>query len=98
VGLEVWGARFDSSFVPADHLLPIRLAEAHRLIAMEPTQLVGAPYGADMRLFINQGNTPTIMYGPGDVRIAHAADEFVPIDQVTVCAEVLTLWVAGLLR
>jgi acetylornithine deacetylase len=94
VGLEVWGARFDSSFVPSDHPLPTGLAEAHRLIGMQPTRLVGAPYGADMRLFINQGATPTVMYGPGDVRVAHAADEFVPIDQVTICAEVLTLWAA----
>ncbi|HEY5684231.1 MAG TPA: ArgE/DapE family deacylase [Acidimicrobiia bacterium] len=95
VGLEVWGARFDSSGVPEGHPLAVGLADSHRRVTAEPTALVGVPYGADMRLFINQGHTPTVMYGPGDVRVAHAADEFVPIDQVTTCAEVLATWIAG---
>ena len=51
------------------------------------------PYGADMRLFINHGNTPTVMYGPGDVKVAHAADEFVALAEVAECAEVLAQWI-----
>ena len=36
-------------------------------------------YGADMRLFVDEGNTPCVMYGPGDVRRAHAADEYAEV-------------------
>jgi len=43
-------------------------------------------------LFINQGNTPTVMFGPGDVRVAHAADEYVPLAEVETCAATLTRW------
>ncbi len=93
VGLEVWGGRFDSSSVPSDHPLPIGLAAAHSASTGLPAELVGVPYGADMRLFINQGETPTVMYGPGDIRVAHAADEHVPVDQVVTCAEVLARWI-----
>ena len=44
--------------------------------------LLGEPYGADMRLFVNEGATPCVIFGPGDVRVAHSADEHVPLDEV----------------
>ena len=52
------------------------------------------PYGADMRLFIDVGSTPCVMFGPGDVRVAHGADEHVPLGEVEACARVLAAWVA----
>lgn len=95
VNLEVWGGRFDSSSVDPDHELPQTLAAAHQHATGGRPPLSGVPYGADMRLLINQGGTPTVMYGPGDVRIAHSADEFVPIDEVATCAETLARWLVG---
>jgi acetylornithine deacetylase len=49
------------------------------------------PYGADMRLLVHQGQTPTLLFGPGDIRVAHAPDEFVPVDALTTAARVLAL-------
>lgn len=91
--VAVWGGRFDSSSIDADHWLPLSLQAAARAVDAHVPQSIGAPYGADMRLFINQGNTPTVMYGPGDVKVAHAADENVPIAEVVECAEVLAQWI-----
>jgi acetylornithine deacetylase len=91
--VAVWGGRFDSSAIDADHSLPLSLQAAARTVGARIPQPIGAPYGADMRLFINQGNTPTLMYGPGDVKLAHAADENVPIAEVVECAEVLAQWI-----
>jgi acetylornithine deacetylase/succinyl-diaminopimelate desuccinylase-like protein len=48
-----------------------------------------------MRLFINDGDTPCVIFGPGDVRVAHSANEFVPLDEVETCARVLAAWVAA---
>lgn len=91
--VSVWGGRFDSAALPTDHPLPTSLrASASRATGDAPA-LIGVPYGADMRLCINHGNTPTVMYGPGHVRLAHAADEYVPIAQVAECAEVLATWI-----
>ena len=42
----------------------------------------GAPYGADMRLFIRFGGMPCVMYGAGDVNVAHAPDEYVSITEL----------------
>jgi acetylornithine deacetylase len=94
VDLETWGGRFDSASVPSNHPLPQGIADAHRMVTGRDASLVGVPYGADMRLLVNQGGIPTVMYGPGDVRVAHSADEHVSIDEVATCAEVLATWLA----
>jgi acetylornithine deacetylase len=92
VDVSVWGGRFDSARVASDHALPVGLSEAHRAVTGSSASLVGVPYGADMRLFVQEAGIPTVMYGPGSVRMAHAADEYVPLDEVVTCAEVLTSW------
>jgi acetylornithine deacetylase len=91
--VEIVGGQFGSGRVPSEHPLPVGLAAAaERMTGRRPT-LLGEPYGADMRLFINEGATPCVIYGPGDVRVAHSADEFVPLDEVETCARVLAEWV-----
>ena len=52
----------------------------------------GEPYGADMRLLVNEGGTPTVIFGPGDKRLAHSADEWVSIAEVVDCARTLAAW------
>ena len=37
-----------------------------------------------MRHFVLFGDIPCVMYGPGDVRLAHYTDEYVPISALTV--------------
>jgi acetylornithine deacetylase len=91
--LEIPGGRFSSAEVPADHPLPVGLAAAAERILGDRPPLVGVPYGADMRLLVRQGATPTVMFGPGDVRVAHAADEHVELAEVVACARVLAAWV-----
>lgn len=95
VGLEVWGGRFDSASIESDHPLPVGITRAHQAVTGSAPKRVGVPYGADMRLLVNQGNTPTVMYGPGSVRVAHSADEYVPLAQVATVAETLAHWLAS---
>ena len=92
--VEIVGARFASARVPADHPLPVTLATAAEAVTGRRPALLGVPYGADMRLFIGVGDTPCVIFGPGDVRLAHAADERVPLAEVEACARVLAAWVA----
>lgn len=95
VEVEITGARFGSARVPADHPLPVGLAAAAESVTGHRPAMLGAPYGADMRLFVNVGDTPCVIFGPGDVRVAHSANEYVPIDEVVDCAAVLAAWVRG---
>jgi acetylornithine deacetylase len=93
--VEITGGRFGSARVPSDHPLPVSLAETIEAVTGRRPALLGEPYGADMRLFVNAGDTPCVIFGPGDVRSAHSADEHVPLAQVEDCARVLATWVRG---
>lgn len=91
--VEITGGRFSSAQVPADHRLPVSLGAAAEDVLGRRPAVLGKPYGADMRLLVNEGQTPTVIFGPGDVAVAHSADEFVPLDEVADCARVLAAWV-----
>jgi acetylornithine deacetylase len=91
--IEVVGGQFGSGRVASDHPLPVGLAAVAEAVTGYRPELLGEPYGADMRLFINEGNTPCVIFGPGDVKVAHSADEHVPLAEVEACARVLAAWV-----
>lgn len=91
--VEFVGGRFGSARVPSDHALPVGLAAAAEALTGRRPELLGVPYGADMCLLVTEGATPTVIFGPGDVRVAHSADEQVPLAEVEACARVLAAWV-----
>ena len=95
--VEIVGGRFGSARVPSDHPLPVGLAQVAERVTGRRPELLGEPYGADMRLLVNEGRTPTVIFGPGDVRVAHSADERVPLAQVEACARVLAAWLVDAL-
>jgi acetylornithine deacetylase len=67
------------------------VVDAATTVAGAAPVIEGVTYGADMRLLVNVGSIPTVLFGPGDVRVAHRADEYVPIDQLRAAAETLVL-------
>ncbi len=79
--------------MPAADALPVSLAAAAEAVLGRAPAMLGKPYGADMRLLVNEGGTPTVIFGPGDVAVAHSADEHVPVVEVVDCARVLVGWV-----
>jgi acetylornithine deacetylase len=91
--VEITGGRFGSARVASDDPLPTSLAETIEAVTGRRPVMLGEPYGADMRLFVNVADTPCVIFGPGDVRVAHSADERVPLVEVEDCARVLAAWV-----
>lgn len=92
--VELTGGRFSSSRVPADHPLPVGLAAVAAAVLGRERPMAGEPYGADMRLLVNEGATPTVIFGPGDKRVAHSADEWVSVTEIADCARTLAAWLA----
>jgi acetylornithine deacetylase len=90
--VELVGGRFSSSRIASDHPLPVGLARVASSVLGREISFHGEPYGADMRLLVNEGATPTVIFGPGDKRVAHAADEWVSVDEVVACARTLAAW------
>jgi len=91
--VEITGGRFGSARVASDHELPVGLADVAQSVTGRRPALLGEPYGADMQMYVNVGGTPCVIFGPGDVRVAHSADEHVSLDQVEDCARILAAWV-----
>jgi acetylornithine deacetylase len=61
----------------------------------EPAR-AGAPYGCDARLLSVSAGLPTVIFGPGSIEQAHAADEFLDIEQylkaIKATAAVILEW------
>jgi len=92
-----WGGQFAPGRLPAGHpLLPtVQSAWARTTGRPEPAAL-GAPYGSDLRLYAQQG-VPTLHLGPGDVRQAHSAGEYVPVHEIAEVAGTLAITAMRLL-
>ncbi len=60
------------------------------VLGKEPiiTQLGG---GCDARHFGNQGGIPAIVYGPGDIKMAHSTDEYISLDDYIKGIKVLAV-------
>lgn len=86
------GGMFAPGSLPdGNHLLDdVRRAVAD-VRGVEP-QAFGGPYGSDLRHYAAAG-IPTLQYGPGDVRYAHATDEHVEVADVVACAKVYALMI-----
>lgn len=89
--LEWWGARFMPAAIEPDHRLVTTLSAAFDAVNGKRPDLRGMPYGADLHLLVNQGGIPAVLFGPGDVRVAHAPDEFVPIDDLDAVTRALVV-------
>jgi acetylornithine deacetylase len=80
--LEWFGGQFAPSEVQPDAPICEAVKKAHEQATGETPAVEGVPYGADMRLFIHFGGMPCVMYGAGDVNVAHAPDEHISITEL----------------
>ena len=85
------GGVFASGLLPeGDPLLEDTLEAATDAGADAVPEVMGGPYGSDLRQYAAAG-VPTLQYGPGDVRYAHATDEHVVLAEVLHCARAYAL-------
>ncbi len=89
--VEWWGGRFDPAVTDPGDPLVGAVRGAMRDVSGAAAPIEGVTYGSDLRLLVNVGGIPTVLFGPGDVRVAHMADEYVPLDQLRVAAEALVV-------
>jgi acetylornithine deacetylase len=84
------------SDVPIDAPIVKRLADAIEAEGA-PMRIEGLSAWTDAAL-LNEAGIPTVCFGPGDIALAHAAEEFVPIEEVerakSVLARVVHRWCA----
>jgi acetylornithine deacetylase len=63
-----------------------------------PIAIEGMSAWTDAAL-LNEAGIPAVCFGPGDIALAHAAEEFVPVEEIALATRVLTRvvseWCAG---
>ena len=85
-----WKLNWPASQAPENHPIIKTVCDAHE-IAAEGSRFAGQPpirgfAAVEDTSFLNIGGVPAISYGAGDIRVAHADDEYVLIDElVTAC-------------
>lgn len=90
VVVEWWGGQFAPGRSDDVGLVDsVRRAHALAAPGARPLEVYGAPYGSDLRLLAPQ--MPTLQYGPGDTRDAHAPDELVAVDDLRTATRALAL-------
>lgn len=93
--VEWFGGQFEPSEVPVEAPVVRLVVESHRSVHRQSPAFDAATYGADMRHFVNFAGIPCVMYGAGDVLLAHHTDEFVPVDDVIALTKTLAVAVAS---
>ncbi|MDN5870566.1 MAG: ArgE/DapE family deacylase [Nitrococcus sp.] len=82
-------AGFGSAQTRVDHPLVDALCDAgENVFGARPT-IAAAPYGCDMSAWVRIGGVPTVLYGPGDIEQAHAANEWVSLETTEQVARAL---------
>lgn len=92
--LEWFSGQFAPAEVPVDSPLAELVLGAHQAVTGQEPPIEAATYGADMRHFLLFGDTPCLMYGAGDVRLAHYTDEHVSLDDVVTATKTIAVAIA----
>lgn len=58
-------------------------------VAGREPEIWPVPYGCDVRNFIYDTGIPAVNFGAGDYRVCHQPNEFVPLDELLTCAQVV---------
>jgi acetylornithine deacetylase len=91
ITVEWFGGQFASGQLDEDHPFLNLVADVHTRLHGDRPEVGGVPWGSDLRLLSQVGGIPTIHYGPGDLRVCHAVNEFVPISELEASAQTLAL-------
>ncbi len=87
--IERTGAAFGSSSIDPDAPVVAALLDASRQTDGIERHPAGAPYGCDMAMWVRETGATAVVFGPGDVSVAHAPDEYVDLAEAEHVANVL---------
>ena len=88
--LEWFEGQFESGQTNVNHSIIGALKHAYKNVKNNSAILEGVTYGSDLRLFTNHADIPAVLFGPGDVRLAHSANEYIEIEEVLTCVKIIT--------
>ena len=89
VEVEWFGARWVPGELEETHPLITTLKD--NFVHIEGTEPIveASPWGTDGGLFTQIANIPTIVFGPGETKVAHYPNEYIEIDKMIAAAKII---------
>ncbi len=66
----------------------IKILQENAKRAAGKGRIIGAPYWTDASILVNRGKTPSCLFGPGNIRVAHSKNENVKVGDVELAARI----------
>jgi len=92
--VEWFEGQFEPGETASDAPILEELETCHQELLGSRPKTHGVSYGSDLRLFTRYAEMPAVLYGPGDVALAHTTNEWLPLDELVHAAEVFTYLIA----
>lgn len=77
--------------IPVDHPIMDTVSQAFEGTTGQQPIISGRMGAADTRFLIREGNTPTVIFGPGVTDQMHAVNEHLPVDNLITATKVIAL-------
>ena len=93
IELEWFGARWLPSTLELDHPLMKVLSDSFEKVTGEQPRVEASPWGTDGGYLSGVGGIPTVVFGPGETKVAHDANEYIKTEKILKAAEIIALTV-----
>ncbi|WP_088043688.1 peptidase [Bacillus sp. EAC] len=89
VEVEFFGARWVPGSIDLEHPFMESLKEAFETVYEKEPIVEASPWGTDGGLFTQIKQIPTIVFGPGETKVAHYPNEYIDLDELIQCSKVI---------
>lgn len=91
IKLEWFGARWLPSNLPLNHPLLKIVGKQYKNVIGDAPIIEASPWGTDGGYLSTVGGIPVLVFGPGETKLAHDANEYIEIDKVITAAQIIAL-------
>ncbi|PGL72128.1 peptidase [Bacillus sp. AFS055030] len=89
VEVEFFGARWLPGSIDPLHPFMESLKKSYQTVYKKEPIIEASPWGTDGGLFTQIKQIPTIVFGPGETKVAHYPNEYIDLDECIHCAKVI---------
>ena len=91
--VEWHGLNKEGAQIPADHAFVRVMGESVTEVTGRQPTIVGFTAGCDLPLLIKYAGVPSVVFGPGELVVAHGSNEYVEINEVIAAAKIVAMTV-----
>ncbi len=93
VKLEFFGGQWIPNAIEANHPFVNLIKEKFEVVYKKPIKIEASPWGTDGGILGKVGNTPTIVIGPGETKLAHYPNEFIDLHEIIQAAKLFAIMI-----